>query len=238
MPIQNLERTANAVPHIRYMAGTASWMISTDEGMQTVNLPQCLFDLGKIKTGWGCFMEDQAPEWIWDPSLEQQAPKPNDGREWKKGFHVHILLPQEFAPFQLREFATTGVGAVEGIKGLYALYEQGAGQNPGKVPLVQYLGATPTQIGRKGGRTNIPNFQITGWVDRPALFDEPLGGDDKSGQSGFAQPAPQQQAQPGFGAAPAQAPAQAATSVPPPQTDNSFQSAQPQQDTGLNKPVF
>lgn len=177
MPLHNLERSANAVPHVRYMAGTASWMLSTEEGVQTIQLPQCLFDFGKIKTGWGCFQEDQAPEWVWDPSLEHQAPKPNDGREWKKGFHVLILLPQEYAPFQLREFATTGVGAVEGIKGLYALYEQAKDQNPGKVPLVQYVGATPTQIGRKGGRTNIPSFQITGWIDRPAAFDEPLGDD-------------------------------------------------------------
>ena len=70
MPLYNLERSANAVPHVRYMAGTASWMLSTDEGMQTIQLPQCLFDFGKIKTGWGCFAEDQAPEWVWDPSLE------------------------------------------------------------------------------------------------------------------------------------------------------------------------
>lgn len=245
MPLHNLERSANAVPHVRYMAGTASWMLSTEEGMQTIQLPQCLFDFGKIKTGWGCFQEDQAPEWVWDPSLEHQAPKPNDGREWKKGFHVLILLPQEYAPFQLREFATTGVGAVEGIKGLYALYEQAAAQNPGKVPLVQYVGATPTQIGRKGGRTNIPSFQITGWIDRPAAFDEPLGDDGNNqgqqqfvSQSGFAQPS--QPANTGFKAAqPAPPPSQAATSVQPPQTDNSFQSASPQPDSGsLNKPVF
>ncbi len=252
MPLHNLERSANAVPHIRYMAGTASWMLSTDEGMQTIQLPQCLFDFGKIKTGWGCFQEDQAPEWVWDPSLEQQVPKPNDGREWKKGFHVLVMFPQEYAPFQVREFATTGVGAVEGIKGLYAQYEQGAAQNPGKVPLIQYVGATPTQIGRKGGRTNIPSFQIVDWVDRPSAFDEQLGNADDNNQgqqqfaasqSGFAQSAPA--AQPsnqssGFGAsAPAAPPSQAATSVQPPQTDNSTQSAPPQQDSGnLNKPVF
>lgn len=263
MPLHNLERSANAVPHIRYMAGTASWMLSTDEGMQTINLPQCLFDFSKIKTGWGCFMENEAPEWVWDPSLEQQSLKPNDGREWKKGFHILVLLPQEYAPFQLRELATTSVGAVEGIKGLYAQYEEGLAGNPGKVPLVQFVGATPTQIGRKGGRTNIPSFQITGWVDRPPMFDEPLGGEETGGgqqqftasQSGFAQPTPQtadqsgfqaapqpvqqQQAQPNFGDnAPAPAPSQAATSVPPPQ-DNPSQSAPPQQDSGsLNKPVF
>jgi len=158
---------------------------------------------------------------------------------------VLILLPQEYAPFQLREFATTGVGAVEGIKGLYALYEQAKDQNPGKVPLVQYVGATPTQIGRKGGRTNIPSFQITGWIDRPAAFDEPLGDDGNNqaqqqfvSQSGFAQPA--QPANAGFKAAqPSPPPSQAATSVQPPQTDNSFQSASPQPDSGsLNKPVF
>ena len=111
---------------------------------------------------------------------------------------------------------------------------------------------TPTQIGRKGGRTNIPSFQIVDWVDRPSAFDEQLGDSDgnnqgqqqfAASQSGFAQSAPA--AQPsnqssGFGAsAPAAPPSQAATSVQPPQTDNSTQSAPPQQDSGnLNKPVF
>ena len=43
MPLHNLERSANAVPHVHYMAGTASWMLSTDgEGMKTIPAPMPL----------------------------------------------------------------------------------------------------------------------------------------------------------------------------------------------------
>jgi hypothetical protein len=157
-------------PHIRYMAGTSSWMISTDNGTQTINMPRCIYDLANIQTGWGFFAENSAPEWVWDQSLEVSAQKPNDGRDWRRGFGLNILLPQEFGPERLREFATTGIGAVEGIKELYAQYEQQAPSYPGKVPVVEYRGARPEVFGK--GRTNIPTLVIVDWIDRPAALDE------------------------------------------------------------------
>ncbi len=157
-------------PHIRYMAGTSSWMISTENGTQTITMPRCVYDLANIQTGWGYFAENSAPEWIWDQTLEFSAPRPQDGKDWKRGFGLNILLPQEFGPERLREFATTGIGAVEGIKELYAQYEQQAPSYPGKVPVVEYRGARPEVFGK--GRTNIPTLVIVDWIDRPAALDE------------------------------------------------------------------
>lgn len=157
-------------PHIRYMAGTSSWMISTDNGTQTINMPRCIYDLANIQTGWGFFSENTAPEWVWDQSLSVAASKPNDGRDWRRGFGLNILLPQEFGPERLREFATTGIGAVEGIKELYGQYEQQSPSYPGKVPVVEYRGARPEVFGK--GRTNIPTLVIVDWIDRPAALDE------------------------------------------------------------------
>jgi len=160
-------------PHVRYMAATSTWAISSENGMQTINMPPCIYDLANIQTGWGYFAENSAPEWIWDQTLEFSAPRPQDGKDWKRGFGINLLLPQEFGPERLREFATTGIGAVEGIKELYALYEQQASSYPGKVPVVEYRGARPEVFGK--GRTNIPTLVIVDWIDRPAALDEEDG---------------------------------------------------------------
>lgn len=211
MPL-NLYTGGTAVPHIRYMAGTSSWALSTEQGTQSINLPRCVFDLGNIRTGWGIFAENSPPEWVWDESLEKMADKPKDGREWKRGFGFNILLPQEFGPDRLREFATTGTGAVEGIKNLYAQYEEQLLNHRGKVPVIEYRGGEPAQFGK--GRTNVPTLVIVDWIDRPAALNE---GD-----------APKPQAQ----SAPQKAPQSAASPVQPPQTQTA-------QDTGnLSKPVF
>lgn len=211
MPL-NLYKGGVAVPHIRYMAGTSSWMISTEQGTQTFNLPRCVFDLANIRTGWGLFTEASPPEWVWDPDLVTQAPRPQDGRDWKKGFRVDILLPQEFGPDRLREFATTGTGAVEGIKLLYAQYEEQAPSYPGKVPVVEYQGATAAQFGK--GRTNVPRLVIVDWIDRPGALDEAAAAP--------ASPAP----------APSPSPQLAASPVQPPQTPAVTGSG------NLSKPVF
>lgn len=215
MPL-NLYTGGTAVPHIRYMAGTSSWALSTEQGTQTINLPRCVFDLANIRTGWGFFAENSPPEWIWDESLEKMADKPKDGREWKRGFGFNILLPQEFGPDRLREFATTGTGAVEGIKNLYAQYEEQYPANRGKVPVVEFRGAENAQFGK--GRTNVPTLVIIDWIDRPAALDE--GTKDTRRHNPPA-------------AASQKAPQPAANPVQPPQAQTSGQDA-----SNLSKPVF
>lgn len=214
MPL-NLYTGGSAVPHIRYMAGTSSWALSTEQGTQTINLPRCVFDLGNIRTGWGIFAENTPPEWVWDESLEKMADKPKDGREWKRGFGINILLPQEFGDGRLREFATTGTGAVEGIKALYAQYEEQYPAHRGQVPVVEYRGAETAQFGK--GRTNVPTLVITDWIDRPAALDEVVQNPPQHVPSQAQQQPPVQTP-----------PAQAATAVQPPQPDSG----------ALDKPVF
>ena len=96
-------------PHIRWMASTSSWKISTDDGHQPVTWKQAIFDLGNIQTGWGIFNKGEAPEWIMDSSLTQKAPRPQDGREWKRGFKLSLFSESAFGG--VREFATTATGA-------------------------------------------------------------------------------------------------------------------------------
>jgi len=169
MPL-NLNNSNSFIPHIRWMASLSSWSISSLDGQQPVEWTECLFDLANIKTGWGLFGDGLAPEWIWDVSIQQSAPNPNDGREWKRGFSVNMFSPQQFGGDGIREFATTGVGATMGIGDLYSQYETGLQAN--KIPVVQYGGAEPLRIGK--GNTNKPILRITRWVDRPAALDAVL----------------------------------------------------------------
>ena len=151
-------------PHIRWMASTSSWKLSGEDGPQPVTWQHAIFDLAGIQTGWGMFTEGEAPEWIMDPSLKERAPRPEDGREWKRGFKLNVYSESAFGG--VREFATTATGAGMGISQLYEAFEKDAPQHPGKVPVVEYSGSTPTKIGK--GNTNIPLFKIVEWRDRPS----------------------------------------------------------------------
>lgn len=156
-------------PHIRWMASTASWRISSDDGPQPLTWQHAIFDLAGVQTGWGIFAEGQAPEWVWDPSLTEKAERPNDGREWRRGFKLNVFSRSSFGG--LREFATTATGACMGIQELYQAYEAEAPKHPGRVPVVRFDGATHTKIGK--GSTSVPTLKIVEWRDRPAELQAP-----------------------------------------------------------------
>ena len=151
-------------PHIRWMAQGSAWRKSAPDGHEIVEWTHAVFDLANIQTGWGIFAEGQAPEWVMDPSLSKKAAKPQDGRDWRRGFKLLVFSDSAFDG--TREFATTAVGASRGILELYGQYEAAAGQHPGKLPVVHYTGSTAVRVGK--GNTSVPNFSIVDWVDRPA----------------------------------------------------------------------
>ena len=151
-------------PHIRWMASTSSWKISTEDGQEPLTWQHAIFDLAGIRTGWAIFAEGEAPRWEMDLSLAHRAPRPPDGGEWKRGFKLNVFSESAFGG--VREFATTATGASKGIEELYRAYEAEAPQHPGKVPVVQFDGAAHVKIGK--GNTSVPNFKIVDWRDRPA----------------------------------------------------------------------
>jgi hypothetical protein len=159
----HLQNDGNFTPHIRWMASTSSWKKSTEDGTVDVQIPQAIYDLDYIKTGWAIFAEGEAPEWFMDPSLEDKTPKPQDGRQWKRGFVVTVFSKKYLDG--TREFATTATGACYGVEALYDEYKRLVRDNPGLVPVVRHDGAIPTQIGK--GHTNVPILTIEKWVPRP-----------------------------------------------------------------------
>ena len=162
-------------PHIRWMAQKSEWHKSTPDGPEPVTLDHAIFDFANIETGRAIFAEGAPPEWVMDPTLQTQAPKPNDGRDWRRGFKVTGY--SDSALDGAREFATTAVGAVKGITALYEQYEREAAQHVNKVPVVKYTGSTPARIGK--GNTSIPNFEIVDWIDRPGGLQGSNGASEK-----------------------------------------------------------
>jgi len=152
--------------YIRYMASTSSWQ-SRGEPFK---FGQAVMDLENIRTGWCYIAEGTAPEWVMDGSLKDRAAKPQ-GEGWKRGFKVDVFSKSMFGEDEpVKEWATNATGATMGIQALYAEYERS--REEGKVPVVEFVGATPTKVGK--GNTNVPNFKIVKYVDRPVG----LGDDD------------------------------------------------------------
>ena len=64
-----------------------------------------------------------------------------------------------------------------------------AGANAGKLPVVEYKGSRPEKVGK--GSTRVPEFNVTGWVARPAALQEGAAQEPEfSAPAPAAKPAP------------------------------------------------
>lgn len=171
----NLGSSGEFTPNIRWTSQTSSWQLSVEGGgAAPVQLSEFVIDMAGLKTGWCLFREKSAPQWVMDKSLSEQVPRPSEEKDaqgsylWKRGFKVLMYSPSTFAGDGVREFATSATGACMGIDSLHDQYVAQAGANPGKVPVAKYSGPLPTKVGK--GATNIPQFSIVKWVDRPVAL--------------------------------------------------------------------
>jgi hypothetical protein len=143
--------------YIRFSPSINAWQLGKDE----LDLKKIVFDLDSIKTGWGMMAEGQAPQWVWDEKLGQRSMKPEG--EFKRGFSVRCWLGPDRG---WAEWSSTGTGPCMGFEALAGEAMAQAADNPGKVVLCAYKGSTATKVGK--GNTRVPQFEIVGWVDRPA----------------------------------------------------------------------
>lgn len=163
--------TGTFTHHIRYAASTSSWSMSRTDGQNgqlNFTFTAAIADLPNILTGW-CHIAEGAFDWKADESITKPAPKPVDGREWKRGFKLCFFSKTLFGEEPIRELCTSGTGVVKSIEALYAQYEAERGANDGKVPVVEYKGSVPLKVGK--GNTTVPTLVITKWVDRPSELD-------------------------------------------------------------------
>ena len=161
-------------PHIRWMAEPMEWVLVNDGVHQVCNWTECIIDFANIKTGWSIFAANMTPEWVWDLSINELAPAPSDGREWKRGLAVNMFSPQQFGGNGLREFSANGIAATRGIGVAYDLYEAQSGMNPGLLPVVQFSGGRELITKFKNKQFFEPILTIARWVPRPPALDAAL----------------------------------------------------------------
>ena len=74
------------------------------------------------------------------------------------------------------EWSANGVGHNMGLQELYNACSKQRDANPDKLPVIEYTGSRPEKVGK--GTTRVPQFNVTGWVARPAGLDaDPHEGD-------------------------------------------------------------
>ena len=143
--------------YIRFSPSVNAWTLGGEE----IQLKTVLFDMDSIKTGWCLLEAGSPPQWQWDEVIGRRSPKPGD--EYKRGFSVRMWLGPDRG---WTEWSANGTGSCLGFENLAGAAMPQKEDNEGKVLATKYAGAKAEKIGR--GNTRVPQFDIVGWVDRPA----------------------------------------------------------------------
>ncbi len=158
---------ATGSEYLRWMASRSEWVTSTENGPETVDLKKAVFDVAHLRTGWAAMAPEAIPEFEWDPSITQAAPRPTTPGEWKRAFECKVFA--ENALGGVRVWSSNSTGACMGIDALHDQYLAAANDNDGQVPVVEYTGPKHAKIGK--GNTSIPQLKIVKWIDRPAELE-------------------------------------------------------------------
>ena len=124
-------------------------------------------DMGEIEVGWLSFASG-APDFQMVKASDGQMPaKPSE--DHKQAFRVRIASRE----LGLREFSHSAKTVLRQMDALHNEYEAQAAANPGKVPVVTVHAAETIKINSPQGelRFKVPQWSITEWIDRPAMFD-------------------------------------------------------------------
>jgi len=155
-------QNSNFTPWVRYNAKAGRWYIKGDSGEQVeIQNPTFVADFENIKTGWLLFLEGQAPSQVWDINLQTPASKPSD--KHKRGFALNLYSQQSFGG--VVELSSSSMHLCNAINELYVQYDTAKGANPGALPVVKFLSATPMKDNK--GMNYKPEFKIEKWVARP-----------------------------------------------------------------------
>ena len=155
----NLSNSGGSSNYIRFSPQANAW--SNQDGEFT--LEKFVFDHENLQTGW-MLIAVGVYEFQPDESLGRKAAQPS--AEHKRGFKATFYNKQ----MGVAEFSANGAGANMGLEGLWKQVQAQAGANVGKLPVVEYTGSRPEKVGK--GSTRVPEFNVTGWVARPAALTE------------------------------------------------------------------
>lgn len=158
-------------PYIRFSPSIRAWEMSSPEGKTefTWDAP-AVFDVAGLQLGW-LKIDAQGRDWMPWPSITNRLPQPEekdrDGNPtYKLGFRIDVVSTKLFGDEPVREFSANTFGNLTFIQELYNHCEDKEEFKSGKAPVVQITGSTPMKVGK--GNTQIPQFEVKKWVDRPA----------------------------------------------------------------------
>lgn len=179
--------SGSGLPYLQWGSDAVQWTRKKGDGKEVFQLGSAIFDMENLKVGWikvaiGVYDAKLAhyKEAIPERPSETVVNNGSTVPAYNKGFSVNVLLGKEFAPERLYSFSTSQKGSLEAVGNLLSQYEEQKSANAGKVPVVTFSGHINKKFGK--GSTNIPNLNITAWVDRPAELD--------GGNTVTTQPAP------------------------------------------------
>lgn len=158
-----------------------------------------VFDLANIKIGWAHFVAGAAPSYVMAKIGDPKPQRPSD--QFKEGFLVQLALPSVLGG-GTHELSSTAAAVKQSMDKLYTAYLAAPEREAGKLPVVKIARMAMVESKMPNGQTTrnfSPEFDVVGWVDRPASLVE--------GET-------QVPAQAAAAAAP---PATGSTPVPPPQ---------------------
>ncbi len=233
LPTQSTTRE-DIIPVIRYMVLEGRLYkrdrVQNDDGdgykNEDVELPvgtKMVFDFGSIQVGWMKFTAGLAPSFAVVPLGNPTPQRPDENHQL--GFKMLVHLGKNGG---IRELSASSMTLRDAVDTLHTTYEAAPEAADGRIPIVEYTGATRTTFERKPHPAQtifLPNFKIVGWVSRsPDLGDRtvPAPGGHAASGNGASRPA----------APAAAAPARPAVSQPARQSVQQRAAQLPQQPVG------
>ena len=149
--------------YIRFAPQANAW---TNRDGEEIQLKKVVMDLDSVQTGWlmiGAGVRD------WQPDEVLGAKSQSPGEGYKRGFVV-TLYSRELG---LVDWSANAYGPCKGFEKIYNECDKAAGDNGGKLPVIEYVNSTAEKVGK--GNTRVPNFKLVSWVARPAGMNADAG---------------------------------------------------------------
>lgn len=189
------DNEGTGLPYVQWGSDAVQWSRKKGDGKEAFQFTNAIFDMENLKVGWikigiGVYETDLVHYTETTPERPMETVEKNGKTvpAWNKGFSVNLLFGKEFGDERLYTFSTSQKGSLEAVGNILTQYEEQKDANKGKVPVVTFSGHTNKKYGK--GSTNIPNLNITSWVDRPADLD--VMPETETGNNNQSTPAPTQ----------------------------------------------
>jgi len=167
-------------PYIRFAPQANAW---TNRDGEEIQLKKVVMDMDSVQTGW-LLIAAGIRDWQPDEMLGAKSQSPGEG--YKRGFEITFYSKE----LGLVSWSSNAYGPCKGFELIYNQCDKAAGNNVGKLPVIEYVNSVAEKVGK--GNTRVPNFKLVSWVARPAG----MNAEDGLEQWADPEPAPVRKAKP------------------------------------------